>query len=137
VIDDVRDVAKNVLGDNILSTLLSFVLSLLQVALTDVLFICFFASQELMDRSHIEKMTMTTAYSTASITFGVFCSKIVMNALLIAVVYYISASCVSVYEGHCASVIAIYFICAYEFLFNVLAVMAAILGLDQTDVQKA
>lgn len=124
------------LGDNILSTVFSFALSLLQVALKDLLFICFFASQELMDESHLEKMNMSSTYSDGSIVFGVIFSTIVMNALLITIVYYFSAYCVSVHEGHFVGVVAIYFICAYEFLFYVLIVMAQILELDTMDLQK-
>ena len=128
---DVEEIAGNIVPDiPLVKPILNLVLGVLRVALTDLLFMAFFASQELMDHSHIEMMNMKAVYSTGSITFAVFASKIVMNALLITLVYFFSSYCVSVYEGHCVSVIAIYFICAYEFLFNVLAAMAEILNLD-------
>lgn len=58
-------------------------------------------------------------------------SKFVNNLVLIVVVHAFAAKFVSVYEGHAIGVIVIYFICAYEFIVNVLVTLGKILELEE------
>lgn len=128
-LDDITKLVVDVLGDKV-GFIIGFLISLLKVALTDLLVICFFATQELMDTSNIHGLNMKAIYTPGSITFGIIVSKIVMNGILVALVHVFSAKCITVYEGHCVGVIAIYVICAYEFLFYVLVNLSHILQLD-------
>jgi len=97
---------------------------------TDLFFIAFFASQELMDSSNIHMMNMKPFYNTSTLSGALFMSKLSMNLILILTVHIFSSKFVTVYEGHCVGVMAIYFICAYEFILNVLITLAKILELD-------
>lgn len=113
-----------------MANIISFILSLLQIILKDLLVTCFFASQELMDSSNIHMMNMKVVYTKSSLVFAIFFGKIILHVLLIAVVYYIAKYGFSVYEGHTTGVIVIFFICAYEFMYNVLFNLSGILGLE-------
>jgi len=73
---------------------------------------------------------MKPFYSTGCLDWGIFFSKVTMNLLLILIVYQLAARFVSVYEGHTVGIMAIYFICAYEFILNVLVTLGRILDLD-------
>ena len=78
---------QHVLGkDTFLANVVCFVLSFVQVAFTDLFFILFFASQELMDSSNIQMMNMKPFYGTGQILGAIFFSKVTMNLLLIVIV---------------------------------------------------
>ena len=76
---------------------------------------------------------MKPFYTIGCIEWAIFFSKVSTNTLLILVVYNFSARFVTVYEGHAVGVLVIYFICAYEFILNVLVTLGRILDLDTID----
>jgi len=129
LLDDLEGLILQVVGDNKVGTIISFILSILKVLLTDLLFICFFASQELMDSSCIHVLNMKPIYKPSSIIFAIFFGKLITHIVLVCVVYFVSAKLFTVYEGHAIGVIVIFFICAYEFMFNVLFNLSTILDL--------
>lgn len=133
MIDDVEQAILNLVGKNIIGQLIAFALSLLRVAMGDLLVILFFASQELMDSSNIHILNMKPIYPGPSIKMSILLSKVVMHTVLITFVYYFSKHCFNVYEGHAIGVAVIFFICAYEFMFNVLFNLGGILGLQSLD----
>lgn len=100
---------------------------------TDLFFIAFFATQELMDSSNIHMMNMKSIYQESTLNGALFFSKIIVTTALIATIYLISSKFISVYEGHAVAVMVIYFICAYEFIFNVLITLTKILNLDSVN----
>ena len=97
---------------------------------TDLFFIVFFASQELMDSSNIHMMNMKSIYQESTLNGALFFSKVIVTSFLIAITYIIASKFITVYEGHAVAVMVIYFICAYEFIFNVLITLTKILQLD-------
>jgi len=124
-------VIQHVLGkDTFLANVVCFALSFVQVAFTDLFFILFFASQELMDSSNIQMMNMKPFYGTGQILGAIFFSKVTMNLILIVIVNQLARRFINVYEGHAVGVLVIYFICAYEFIINVLVTLGRILRLD-------
>ena len=120
--------------DTRLANLISFALSLIQVAFTDLFFIIFFASQELMDTSNVQMMIMKPIYTFSSLAWGLILSKLLVNVILVVIVHQVSARFFSVYEGHAIGVIVIYFICAYEFTINVLVTVGNILELETVNL---
>lgn len=83
-----------------------------------------------MDLSCIQLLIMKPIYHENCLYGAVFFSKFTMNLLLIGTVYFLSSRYVSVYEGHAVGILVIYFICASEFILNVLVVLGKILELD-------
>ena len=129
MIDDLERIIISVVGTNKLGNIIAFILSLLKVAMADLLVMMFFASQELMDSSSVQIMNMKPLYEPSGIGLSILLSKLIMHTVLILLVSQISARMFNVYEGHAIGVCVIFFICAYEFMFNVLFNLASILGL--------
>lgn len=78
-------------------------------------------------------MNMKPFYTEGCLEWAIFFSKISTNFLIIIIVYNLSAKFVTVYEGHAVGILVIYFICAYEFILNVLVTLGRILDLDTID----
>ena len=132
-----NDVIHHIFGkDTRLANIISFALSLIQVAFTDLFFIIFLASQELMDTSNVQMMIMKPLYTQSSLVWGMILSKLTVNLLLVFTVHLISAKFITVYEGHTIGVISIYFICAYEFTVNVLVTLGNILDLQTVNLNR-
>lgn len=118
-------------GESKITTIIRFALSLIKVAFTDLFFIIFIASQELMDSSNMHLLNIKPFYKTSDLNFAIFFSKVTTNLLLITCVYYFSAKFITVFEGHCIGISVIYLICAFEFILNVLLTLGVILGLTK------
>ena len=116
-------------GETKITTIIRFALSIIKVAFTDLFFIIFISSQELMDSSNMHLLNIKPFYTQRDLSFAIFFSKVFSNLLLITTVYYFSAKFITVFEGHCIGVLAIYLICAYEFILNVLLTLGVILGI--------
>lgn len=135
MIDDVETLIIKVCPNKTVGSIFSFLLSLLKVLLTDLLVMVFFASQELMDSSNIHVLNMKPIYTDSSIIFAILFGKVIIHTVLIGVIWALSGKLklFNVYEGHAVGVIVIFFICAYEFMFNVLFNLGGILGLEPLD----
>lgn len=109
----------------------------LRIVFLDLMVICFFASQEMVDTSNLKQLSMNARFEVGSIIFGAFWAHIIVNLVLITILYLFSRFCMDMLEGLAFASIVIYFICFYEFLFSILLQMGTYLDIDAINSKVA
>ena len=99
----------------------------------DLFFIIFFGIQESNDTSYLHTLTMKTRFTTKTLCLAIIGAHLVSN-LVVILFTWIFAGLINHKSCKLFGVVVIYFIIAYELLFECLKFFAVLVDLNQNNV---